>query len=157
MKIFDIDSEIDELLELVDPATGELPEGVFEQINKLSMHKEKKIEFVMMKVKEQEMQVKSLTEFMSSMQDKKKNIDNRIQRTKKFLQSFEKGDYGRFTLAFRKTSKLENDGNYDIKKISDKYIKTVKSLDNAAIKKAIKEGEVIEHFKVTSGISTQVK
>ena len=117
MRFFEIDEEIDELLSVVDPETGELPEDVFEKVQKLAIHKEKKIEYVCMKAKEIELQEKSLGEYIASLKTKRDYLKNSLERTKKFLQEFDKGEYGQFTLKFSKSKKLVDDGNYNIMEV----------------------------------------
>ena len=107
MTIFEIDEEI---LDLVDPETGELTD--YAALEELQMAREEKIENVGMWIKDLNAQAKAIREEEVILAERRRALDKKAERLKTYLEIALKGESfssPRCAISFRRSASVEID------------------------------------------------
>ena len=147
MRLYEIDKEIEELLNGgVDPETGELLID-FDQLSALQMEREAKLEAIALHIKNDTAEADAIAAEMKALDERKKALVNRAQRAKDFLAEQLAGqrfETPRVACTFRNSQKVEITPEFIAwAKLNAPLLLRYKEPepDKTAIKKAIANGE----------------
>ena len=148
MRLYEIDQEIEQALNrtMIDEETGEIlacPD--MERLNELQMEREKKLENVAIFVKNARAEAAAIAAELKELTKRKRVLDNQAERTAAWLALVldgEKFSTPKASVSFRKSLATEID---DISKIPEEFLKYADpTADKEAIKRAIKEGQIVD-------------
>jgi len=162
MTIFDIDKEIEELMENnIDEETGELNESVWEKLEQLQMEREKKIKNIALLIKNTKASIDAIKIVKKSIEAKLTSAENKLERLRSFLAFICNGEKMKFpevNIYYNHSKSLKTAEDLDLATIPDEFIKVEKSLKVADIKKAIlEEGKEFEGVEVVETESIVVR
>lgn len=153
MRLYDIDQAI---LKCIDVETGEVIDA--EQLDKLQMERDEKIENVACWIKELKAEAEALKAEKMAFAERQKVTENKMESLKKWLayaldgQAFKTV---RASVSFRMTDKVEV---ADIYKLDENFVRYREpEADKDAIKKAIKAGQEVAGATLVKNTSVIIK
>lgn len=153
MKLYEIDQAI---LNCIDLETGEIIDT--EQLDKLTMEREAKLENVACWIKELKAEAEALKAEKMAFAERQKVAENKMESLKKYLayaldgQAFKTV---RASVTFRKSQAVEI---ADIYKLDENYLKYKEpEADKTAIKEAIKQGKTVTGATLVENTSVIIK
>ena len=153
MTIFEIDKAI---MECVDIETGEIIDT--EQLDKLQMERDTKLENVACWIKELKVEAEALKAEKQALAERQKVAENKMESLKKYLafaldgQAFKTV---RASVTFRKSQAVEI---ADIYKLDENYLRYKEpEADKTAIKEAIKQGKTVAGATLVENTSVIIK
>ena len=153
MRLYDIDQAI---LKCIDVETGEVIDA--EQLDKLQMERDEKIENVACWIKELKAEAEALKAEKMAFEERQKVTENKMESLKKWLayaldgQAFKTV---RASVSFRMTDKVEV---ADIYKLDENFVRYREpEADKDAIKKAIKAGQTVAGATLVKNTSVIIK
>ena len=153
MNLFELDAA---LYECVDAETGEVIDE--EKLNELSMARDEKVENIGCWIKNLKAQADAIKQEEDSLAKRRKVAENKILSLREYLSRYLNGskfETARVKISFRKSAALEVS---ETAKIPDKWYKPQDpKLDTAGLKKAVKEGLVIEGVEIVEKQNIQIK
>lgn len=163
MKLYEINAEIDRLLnEAVDPETGELLTDL-DAVEALEMEREVKIENLALAVKNMTAEAKAIREEETALADRRKALERRAQRAEDYLSYIlagEKFSTARVAVTYRKSKKLElAPGFVEEAKKAYPYLLRFKEPepDKATITACLKSGDTIPGAELVENVTMQIK
>ena len=158
MTIFEIDKAI---MECVDLETGEIIDT--EQLDKLQMERDAKLENVACWIKELKVEAEALKAEKQALAERQKVAENKMESLKKWLAyalQGEKFKTPKCAISFRKSEAVEvtDEGLNNLMKDHDELL-TYKAPEpnNTKIKQAINDGLNVEGVQLVQNISTIIK
>ena len=158
MTIYEIDQAI---MECVDLETGEIIDT--EQLDKLQMEREKKLENVACWIKDLKAEAEALKNEKQALAERQKVAENKAESLKKWLAyalQGEKFKTPKCAISFRKSEAVEvtDEGLNNLMKEHDELL-TYKTPEpnKTAIKQAIKDGLNVAGVQLVQNISTIIK
>lgn len=153
MTIFEIDKAI---MECVDLETGEIIDT--EQLDKLQMEREAKLENVACWIKELKAEAEALKAEKMAFAKRQQVAENKMESLKKYLAYALDGQAFKTTRAsvtFRKSQAVEID---DIYKLDENYLRYKEpEADKTAIKEALKAGQTVAGATLVENTSVIIK
>ena len=153
MTIYEIDQAI---MNCVDAETGEIIDT--EQLDKLQMERDTKIENVACWIKELKAEAEALKAEKMAFDERQKVADNKAESLKKWLAYALNGQAFKTTRAsvsFRKSQKVEI---ADIYKVDENYLRYKEpEADKTAIKEALKAGKTVAGATLVENTSVIIK
>lgn len=153
MKLFEIDEAI---MNCLDAETGEIIDA--EQLDKLQMERDAKIENVALWIKDLKAEVEALKAEKMAFAERQKVAENKMESLKKWLVyalDGEKFKTTRASVTFRATEAVEIP---DIYKVDENFLKYKEpEADKTAIKKAIKAGQEVAGATLVKNTSVIIK
>ena len=153
MTIYEIDKAI---MECVDAETGEIIDT--DQLDKLQMERDAKIENVALWIKDLKAEVEALKDEKMAFAERQKVAENKMESLKKWLAyalNGEKFKTTRASVTFRATEAVEI---ADIYKVDENFLKYKEpEADKTAIKKAIKAGQEVAGATLVKNTSVIIK
>ena len=153
MKLYEIDEAI---MNCVDAETGEIIDT--EQLDKLQMERDTKIENVACWIKELKAEAEALKAEKMAFDERQKVADNKAESLKKWLAYALNGQAFKTTRAsvsFRKSQKVEI---ADIYKVDENYLRYKEpEADKTAIKEALKAGKTVAGATLVENTSVIIK
>ena len=153
MRLYDIDQAI---LKCIDVETGEVIDA--EQLDKLQMERDEKIENVACWIKDLKAEAEALKNEKQALAERQKVAENKAESLKKWLvyaldgQAFKTV---RASVSFRMTDKVEV---ADIYKLDENFVRYREpEADKDAIKKAIKAGQEVAGATLVKNTSVIIK
>ena len=153
MKLYEIDQAI---LNCIDLETGEIIDT--EQLDKLTMEREAKLENVACWIKELKAEAEALKAEKMALAKRQQVAENKMESLKKYLayaldgQAFKTV---RASVTFRKSQAVEI---ADIYKLDENYLKYKEpEADKTAIKEAIKQGKTVTGATLVENTSVIIK
>lgn len=153
MTIFEIDKAI---MECVDLETGEIIDT--EQLDKLQMERDTKLENVACWIKELKVEAEALKAEKQALEERQKVAENKMESLKKYLafaldgQAFKTV---RASVTFRKSQAVEI---ADIYKLDENYLRYKEpEADKTAIKEALKQGKTVAGATLVKNTSVIIK
>lgn len=142
MKLWEIDERIMQaVLEAVDQETGEVvSEEALERLDQLQMERQKKVEGVILWIKNLESEAEAIKNEERSLAERRKAKERKIESLKKFIdyslagQEFETA---KTKVSYRRSEAVEIEEGMTV---PVKYMRVKKEPDKTLIKKALKEG-----------------
>ena len=158
MTIYEIDQAI---MECVDLETGEIIDA--EQLDKLQMEREKKLENVACWIKDLKAEAEALKAEKQALAERQKVAENKAESLKKWLAYALQGEKFKTTkcaISFRKTEAVEvtDEGLNNLMKEHDELL-TYKAPEpnKTAIKDALKDGLNVPGVQLVQNVSTIIK
>ena len=158
MTIYEIDQAI---MKCVDLETGEIIDT--EQLDKLQMEREKKLENVACWIKDLKAEAEALKNEKQALAERQRVTENKAESLKKWLAYVldgQKFSTSKCAVSFRKTEVVEvtTDGLNNLMKEHDELL-TYKAPEpnKTAIKQALKDGLSVEGVQLVQNISTIIK
>ena len=158
MTIYEIDQAI---MKCVDLETGEIIDT--EQLDKLQMEREKKLENVACWIKELKAEAEALKAEKQALAERQKVAENKAESLKKWLAYVLDGQKFRTSkcaVSFRSTESVEvtTEGLNNLMKEHDELLTyTAPEPNNTAIKQALKDGLNVAGVQLVQNISTIIK
>ena len=153
MKLYEIDQAI---LNCIDLETGEVIDT--EQLDKLTMEREAKLENVACWIKELKAEAEALKAEKQRLEDRQKVAENKMESLKKYLAFALDGQALKTTRAsvtFRKSQSVEI---ADIYKLDENYLRYKEpEADKTAIKEALKQGKTVAGATLVENTSVIIK
>lgn len=153
MKLYEIDQAI---LNCIDLETGEIIDT--EQLDKLTMEREVKLENVACWIKELKAEAEALKAEKMTFAKRQQVAENKMESLKKYLAYALDGQAFKTTRAsvtFRKSQAVEID---DIYKLDENYLRYKEpEADKTAIKEAIKQGKTVAGATLVENTSVIIK
>ena len=158
MKLYDID---DAILECIDLETGEIIDT--EQLDKLQMERDTKLENVACWIKDLKAEAEALKNEKQALAERQRVAENKAESLKKWLAyalQGEKFKTPKCAISFRKSEAVEvtDEGLNNLMKEHDELL-TYKAPEpnKTAIKQAIKDGLSVAGVQLVQNISTIIK
>lgn len=158
MTIYEIDQAI---MECIDLETGEIIDT--DQLDKLQMEREKKLENVACWIKELKVEAEALKNEKQALAERQKVAENKAESLKKWLAYALQGEKFKTTkcaISFRKSEAVEvtDEGLNNLMKEHDELL-TYKAPEpnKTAIKQAIKDGLNVPGVQLVQNVSTIIK
>ena len=153
MKLYEIDEAI---MNCIDAETGEIIDT--EQLDKLQMERDAKIENVALWIKDLKAEAEALKAEKMAFAERQKVAENKIESLKKWLAyALDGQDYKsvRASVSFRTSESVEID---DIYAVDENYLRYKEpEADKTAIKNAIKAGQEVAGATLVKSTSVIIK
>ena len=153
MKLYEID---DAILNCIDEETGEIIDA--EQLDKLYMEKEEKLENIALWIKDLKAEAEALKNEKQAFAERQKVAENKMESLKKYLAYALDGKAFKTTRAsvsFRKSQAVEIT---DIYKLDENYLRYKEpEADKTAIKEALKAGKTVAGATLVENTSVIIK
>ena len=162
MTLYEINAQLEELLEnSVDPETGEISEDFEEQLDKLLLDRENKLENICLAYKNCLSDAEALKAEKLAFEKRQKIANNKAERLKNYIQYVLAGEKFKTTkvaVSYRKTESTEIDPDVFFSCADNaRYFRIKEEADKKAIADAIKAGETIEGAELISKQSMTIK
>ena len=158
MKLYEIDNAI---LECIDMETGEIIDT--EQLDKLQMERDTKLENVACWIKDLKAEAEALKNEKQALAERQRVAENKAESLKKWLAyalQGEKFKTPKCAISFRKSEAVEvtDEGLENLMKEHDELL-TYKAPEpnKTAIKQALKDGLSVEGIQLVQNVSTIIK
>ena len=161
MKLYEINAELEALLEQVDPETGELICDM-EALEALTIAREEKLEGLALAVKNYESDAAAIKAEEKALADRRKALENRADRTKAFLREALAGETiktARVAVSYRMSKAMDLTPEFLAWAIEhDKYLRYKDpEPDKTAITAALKAGESIPGAELVERVNMTIK
>ena len=162
MRIYEIDERITELLQNVDPETGEVMLD-YDELDALQMERDAKIEALALHIKNRVADSEAIGAEVKRLETRKKVIDNEVSRLKNYLLYVLKGnkfETPKVLCSFRRTKKVECDPDFiawAVRNAPDLLRQKDPEPNKTEIKKRLEKGEEIPFTALSESYSTTVK
>ena len=164
MNLYDIDRQIQELIEnSVDPETGELTLDP-EALDALQMEREAKIENLACYVKNLTADAKAIKDEEQALAERRKRAERKAEWAKRYLSDVlagEKFSTSRVAISWRKTNAVQVDENLFLSSTANELIPGAiiyePKISKTAIKKAIEQGQTVIGAELVSNMSMSIK
>lgn len=160
MKLYEINAELEALLEQVDPETGELTCNM-DALEALTMARDEKLEGMALYVKNMDAEAAAIKAEEKALADRRKALENKAERTRVFLQEALSGETiktARVVVSYRRSEAVEiRDPDFIL--YADPKFLTQKNPDinKFAIKAAIKAGEIVPGAELVTRQNMSIK
>jgi len=162
MKIYEIDQQIEALMNQVDEETGEI---LFdpEKLEELQMERDQKVENIACFIKNAASDIKALRDEEKALAERRKVLENRAERARNYLEFVLKGEKfqsAKVAVSYRTSTKVEVDNDFIAwAKDNWKDLLRVKEpeADKVAIGALLKSGEKIPHAELVKETSMTIK
>lgn len=161
--LYEINTEVqkalDDLLNSIDPETGEVDEAYLHAYEDLNLQKDEKLDNIGVYIKEQMAMAKAIKEEEANLKDRREKIEGKIERLKNYTADIlagEKWSNARVAFSFRKSDSVDIP---DDALIPDEFIRTEvkKTPDKKAIKEALKRGQEVRGAFLIEKNNLQIK
>jgi hypothetical protein len=163
MKLFEINEQVDELLETIytqaEENDGEYDEELEERLGELQVEREDKIEGVILYYKSLIASAKAIKEEEKVLAERRKRAESRAESIKNWLGFILEGNKfqtSKVAISYRKSEQIIVE---DFESIPEEYqkVKTIIDADKIAIKKAIKSGIEVAGAELVTKQNLQIK
>lgn len=156
MNLYEIDEAI---MGCVDMETGEIIDT--EQLDKLSMERDQKIENIALWIKNLNADAEALKAEKEAFDARKKAAENKAASLKKYLSGYLAGNAFKSTkvaISFRRSESVQVNDINAIADFDTQYVKYAEpTADKTAIKKALKDGIAIPGVELVENQNIQIK
>lgn len=159
MNLYEIDSNIEQLvLDAVDPETGEINEEAYERLDAMQMERYKKIENILLWIKNLRAEAEALKAEKKSFADRQAAAEKKAESLTQYISGVlhgEKYKTDRVAVSWRKSETVEYTG--DAKTLPAALVRTKYEADKTAIKDALKAGLMVPDAKLVVRQNIQIK
>lgn len=153
MRLYEINAALEELLNQVDPETGELICDL-DALEALSIEREEKLEGLALYVKNADAEAKAIREEEKALAERRRALENKAARAKDFLDqnlAGEKFQTARVAVSYRKSEQVEVSMGFFTEKANERFLRYKDpEADKTAIKAALKNGETVPGAELVS-------
>ena len=160
MNLYEINEQIEIILSQVDE-NGELPESALDELERLAVDEQTKIENTALYIKHLVADAKAIREEELALAERRRKKENKVDKLKEYLsgyltaKDYKKYETPRALLSFRKSVRTEVD---EAKlPIDDKYWVWTKKPDTAGIKTLLKDGHEVPGAKLVEHQNINIK
>ena len=125
MKLYEINNEIENIIENNVSETGEISTEIEKQIETLELQRKDKVQSLALLYKDLNYFSDSIANEIKTLQQKKKSIENKIDFIKKYLErnlaEGEKFNESNFSITWRKSTSIEVDPFINEKKFAEQF------------------------------------
>ena len=163
MRIYEIDREIERiLLDAVDEETGEVKEGVLEQINALQMERETKVENLALAYKNLKAEANAIKAEEDVLAKRRKSIESKAENAKKYLEQVTGGENfrsPRAVVSYRVSQSVKTDDGFEAWASANapQFLRVKTEPNRTAIGEALKSGQAVEHACIVESVSMSVR
>ena len=160
MKLYEINQQIEQLIDNIDPETGE---ALFDEnaLNELMLARDEKIEQVALAVKNITAEADAIATEIKKLTERKRVLENKAESIRDYLQRQLDGakfQTAKVAISYRNTRSVEID---DVKFWESNplpcFYRTKHEADKTAIRKAIEDGQTIPGAEIVVKSSMQVR
>lgn len=161
MNLYEVNAQLEAMLEQVDEETGELTCDL-EQLDALMMERDEKLEGLALYVKNKAAEAEAIKAEKQALEKRQKAALNRAERARDFLARMlagEKFSTPRVAVSWRRSEAVELGPEFlDWAINNDKFIRVKDpEPDKTAIKAAIKAGETVPGAELVTNLNMQIK
>lgn len=160
MTLYEIDAQLEEMLEQVDPETGELLCDM-EQLEALSLERDQKLENLALYVKNRDAEAKAIREEEKALADRRRSLERKAERARDFLARMlagEKFTTAKVAVSWRKSEAVEIGMSFFSTDANERFLRYKDpEPDKAAIKAALKAGEEITGAELVTNLNMTIK
>lgn len=160
MTLYEIDAQLEGLLEQVDPETGELLCDL-EQLEALSLERDRKLENLALYVKNRDAEAKAIREEEKALADRRRGLERKAERARDFLARMlagEKFTTPKVAVSWRKSDAVEIGMSFFSTDANERFLRYKEpDPDKAAIKAALKAGEEITGAELVTNLNMTIK
>ena len=162
MKIYEIDREIEALLNEIDEETGEILFDT-DKLESLQMERDRKVENLALAVKNLTAEATAIKAERDALMERQKQTEREADRAKKYLEYVlqgEKFSTPKVAVSYRSSSRLEVDEGFIAwAKRRAKNLLTIKEPEpnKTAIKEMLKRNEKVPHVQMVTVQNMQIK
>lgn len=153
MNLYEIDRQI---LSLIDEGTGEIID--FEQLDKLQMEREQKLENIALWIKNLKAEEESLKTEKQAFEERQRQAKTKRESLERYLSEVLNGETfktPKVVCSFRKSQRVEVD---DVFALPEEYIRYKEpDADKTAIREAIKGGKEFAGVRIVTFLNLQIK
>ena len=160
MRLYEINAALEELLNQVDPETGELTCDL-EQLEALTLAREEKLEGLALYCKNADAEAKAIREEEKALAERRKALENKAARAKGFLAEQLAGE--RFStpkgaVSYRRSEQVEVSMSFFTAEENERFLRYKDpEADKVAIKAALKNGETVPGAELVSKTNMSIK
>jgi len=157
MKLYEIENEIKAILDIEPDENGELAID-YDALDGLEMEKAQKIENLIKYYKGLIRDTEAFKAEEKELAARRKTIENKSASLKAYLDLIHKGEkaeYGVHQISYRKSESVQ--GDVDSLALHPEWTKTTISPDKTKIKKALKSGEEVGNWELSTKQNIQIK
>ena len=157
MKLYEIENEIKAILDIEPDENGELIID-YDALDGLEMEKAQKIENLIKYYKGLIRDAEAFKAEEKELAARRKTIENKSASLKAYLDLIHKGEkaeYGIHKISYRKSESVQ--GDVSSLPAESPYLKITESADKAGIKKAIKAGDDVPGWELSTKQNIQIK
>lgn len=160
MTLYEIDAQLEALLEQVDPETGELLCDM-DQLEALSLERDRKLENLALYVKNRDAEAKAIREEEKALADRRRSLERKAERARDFLARMlagEKFTTAKVAVSWRKSEAVEIGMSFFSADANERFLRYKEpDPDKAAIKAALKAGEKITGAELVTNLNMTIK
>ena len=160
MTLYEIDAQLEEMLEQIDPETGELLCDM-EQLEALSLERDRKLENLALYVKNRDAEAKAIREEEKALADRRRGLERKAERARDFLARMlagEKFTTPKVAVSWRKSEAVEIGMSFFSTDANERFLRYKEpDPDKAAIKAALKAGEEITGAELVTNLNMTIK
>ena len=160
MKLYEINEALEALLNEVDPETGELVCDM-DALEALTLARDEKLEGLALYIKNEIAEAEAIESEAEKLKARAKAAKAKAERAKSFLVQQlggEKFQTARVAVSYRKSEQVEIGMGFFANEGNERFFKFKEpDADKAAIKAALKAGEIIPGAELVSKLNMQIK
>lgn len=160
MTLYEIDAQLEALLEQVDPETGELLCDM-DQLEALSLERDRKLENLALYIKNRDAEAKAIREEEKALADRRRSLERKAERARDFLARMlagEKFTTPKVAVSWRKSEAVEIGMSFFSTDANERFLRYKEpDPDKAAIKAALKAGEEITGAELVTNLNMTIK
>jgi hypothetical protein len=160
MTLYDINAQLEALLEQVDPDTGELLCDM-DQLEALSLERDRKLEGLALYIKNRDAEAKAIREEEKALADRRRSLERKAERAREFLSRMlagEKFSTPRVAVSWRKSEAVEIGMSFFSADANKRFLRFKDpEPDKTAIKAALKAGEEITGAELVTNLNMSIK
>lgn len=160
MTLYDINAQLEALLEQVDPETGELLCDM-DQLEALSLERDRKLEGLALYIKNRDAEAKAIREEEKALADRRRGLERKAERARDFLARMlagEKFTTPKVAVSWRKSEAVEIGMSFFSTDANERFLRYKDpEPDKAAIKAALKAGEEITGAELVTNLNMTIK
>ena len=159
MKLYEINQQIEQLIDNIDPETGE---ALFDEdaLNELMLARDEKIEQVALAVKNITAEADAIATEIKKLTERKRVLENKAESIRDYLQRQLDGakfQTAKVAISYRNTKSVEIDEAKFWEHPASLFVRTKKEADKTAIRKAIENGQKVPGAEIVVKSSMQVR
>lgn len=160
MTLYSINAALEELLNQVDPETGELTCDL-DQLDALMMERDEKLEGLALYCKNADAEAKAIREEEKALAERRRSLENKAERAKGFLAeqlAGEKFSTPKVVVSYRKSEQVEVSSAFFTDESNERFLRFKDpEADKTAIKAALKNGETVPGAELVSKMNMSIK
>lgn len=160
MKLYEINAQLEELLNQVDPETGELICDM-DALEALSVERDEKLEGLALYCKNLTAKAEAIRNEEKTLAERRRSLENKVERAKGFLAeqlAGQKFSTPKVAVSYRKSEQVEISMAFFTEESNERFLRFKDpEADKTAIKNALKAGETVPGAELVSKMNMILK